>query len=135
MSKFQAIIPTYRYKDAPKAIKWLCDAFGFTTHAVHEDGKGGIAHAQLVFNGSMIMLRSKYDGEFDKLVAIPSEIKNINTVVASIVVKDIETHYGISKSMGAEILIPLKEESYGGSGYTCRDPEGYIWYFGTYEPE
>ena len=29
-----AIIPTIRYKDAPKAISWLRDAFGFEEHLV-----------------------------------------------------------------------------------------------------
>ena len=28
-------------------IEWLCKAFGFERHLIVEDGKGGIAHAQL----------------------------------------------------------------------------------------
>lgn len=135
MATFQAIIPTYRYKDAPKAIDWICDTFGFSKHVVHEDDSGGIVHAQLVYNGCIIMLRSKYDGAFDKLVAIPSEINNINTIVTSIVVDNIDAHYENAVANGAEILVPLQKENYGGSGYTCRDPEGYMWYFGTYTPE
>ena len=30
--------------------------------------------------------------------------------------------------------MPLKTEGYGGRGYSCRDPEGHIWNFGTYDP-
>jgi len=41
------IIPCLRYRDAPRMIEWLCQAFGFERHLVVEDGKGGIAHAQL----------------------------------------------------------------------------------------
>ena len=41
------IIPCLRYRDAPRMIEWLCKAFGFERHLIVEDGKGGIAHAQL----------------------------------------------------------------------------------------
>ncbi len=36
------IIPCLRYRDAPRMIEWLCQAFGFERHLVVEDGKGGI---------------------------------------------------------------------------------------------
>ena len=36
---------------------------------------------------------------------------------------------------GAEIIIELKDEDYGGRGYTARDSEGNLWSFGTYRPE
>jgi uncharacterized glyoxalase superfamily protein PhnB len=28
----------------------------------------------------------------------------------------------------------IKDEDYGGRGYNCRDPEGYLWSFGSYDP-
>jgi uncharacterized glyoxalase superfamily protein PhnB len=52
------IIPCLRYRDAPRMIEWLCQAFGFERHLVVEDGKGGIAHAQLTLGPGMIMLGS-----------------------------------------------------------------------------
>jgi len=30
------IIPTLRYNDAPAAIEWLCDVFGFNKRVVYE---------------------------------------------------------------------------------------------------
>lgn len=39
------IIPCLRYRDAPAAIAWLCNAFGFEKHAVYPSPDGGIAHA------------------------------------------------------------------------------------------
>ena len=35
---------------------------------------------------------------------------------------------------GAEIIIPLKEQDYGGKLYSCKDPERYLWHFGSYNP-
>ena len=58
------IIPTMRYRDAPKMMKWLCDAFGFQKHFVVEDGQGGLAHAQLTYADSMIMLGTARDDEY-----------------------------------------------------------------------
>ena len=28
----------------------------------------------------------------------------------------------------------IKDEDYGGRGYSCSDPEGHIWNFGSYDP-
>lgn len=33
------IYPTFRYKKAATMIDWLQEAFGFTVHAKHMDGK------------------------------------------------------------------------------------------------
>jgi uncharacterized glyoxalase superfamily protein PhnB len=31
-------------------------------------------------------------------------------------------------------VFELKTQDYGGRDYTCRDPEGHVWTFGTYDP-
>ena len=36
---------------------------------------------------------------------------------------------------GAQIVLDIKDEDYGGRGFTCRDPEGHIWSIGTYDPD
>ena len=63
------IIPTLRYKDAPAALDWLCEAFGFEKNLVVPDESGGIAHAQLVFGNGMVMLGSARDDAFGTLQA------------------------------------------------------------------
>ena len=52
------IIPCLRYRDAPKAIEWLCRTFGFEKQLVVPNADGTIAHAQLSFGSGMIMLGS-----------------------------------------------------------------------------
>lgn len=42
--------------------------------------------------------------------------------------------YRDAKAAGARIEIDIKDEDYGGRGFTCRDPEGHVWNFGTYNP-
>ena len=31
-------------------------------------------------------------------------------------------------------FLGIKDEDYGGRGYSCRDSEGHVWNFGTYDP-
>jgi uncharacterized glyoxalase superfamily protein PhnB len=129
------IIPTLRYRDAPRMIKWLCDTFGFEKHAVYEDGKGGIAHAQLTLGPGMIMLGSARDGDdaFGRLQSTPKKLR-ATTQSPYVVVPDADAIYQRAKDAGAEIVIEIKDEDYGGRGFSRRDPEEHLWNFGTYDP-
>jgi uncharacterized glyoxalase superfamily protein PhnB len=123
------------YRDAPRAIDWLCNAFGFSRHAVYPDGKGGIAHAELTYGNGMIMLGSWYgatDG-WEKLVA-PPEAGRANTASINVIVANADEHFARATKAGATIVQPLEDKSYGGRGYGARDLEGHIWSFGTYDP-
>lgn len=128
------IIPTLRYNDAPAAIDWLCDAFGFNRHLVVAGDDGTIAHAQLTFGNGMIMLGSARDDEFGQLQKPPGALGGAVSQSPYIIVADVEKHYSRAVAAGAEIVAPVESQAYGGQLYTCRDPEGYIWNFGSYDP-
>ena len=128
------IIPTMRYKDAPAAIEWLCKAFGFEKHLVVPGEDGTIAHAQLSFGNAMIMLGSENDNEYGKLIRSPKDLNGFNTQAPYIIVEEINEHYQAAVAAGAEIVLDIKDEDYGGRGYCCKDPEGHIWNFGSYNP-
>ena len=128
-----SIIPTMRYRDAPKMLEWLCKAFGFERHFVVPGENGTIAHAQLVLNGGMIMLGSARDDEWGKLVK-PAADGGAPTGAAYVVVSDIDAHYARAKGAGAEIVRALENTEYGSREFAARDPEGQVWSFGTYDP-
>lgn len=130
------IIPCLGYNDAAAAIEWLCTYFGFEKHLVVPGKEAGeIVHAELTFGNSMIMLgSSSSDTEFSRMIKHPSAIGGFETQSPYLVVEDAEAHYNKAKEGGAEIVIELKREDYGGSGYTCRDPEGHLWSVGSYNP-
>ena len=123
-----------RYKDAAKAIEWLCEAFGFEKHLVVPGENGTIVHAQLIFGNAMIMLGSESDNEFGKLIRTPKDLNGFNTQSPYIIVEEIDEHYRRAVAAGAEIVLDIKDEDYGGRGYSCRDKEGYLWNFGSYDP-
>lgn len=129
------IIPTLKYDDAPAAIEWLCAAFGFEQHlVVPGDKEGEIMHAQLTFAGGMIMLGSVRDSPFDKLQKTPRAVGGIGTQSAYIIVDDVDSHYRRAIAAHAEIVLPPEDQQYGGRFYACRDPQGHLWNFGTYNP-
>ena len=128
------VIPTIRYIDAPSAIDWLCQAFGFQRHLVVEDGSGGIAHAQLTFGNGMVMLGSARDDEFGKLQqALESPTAPV-TQSAYILVEDVDEHYLNAIKCGAKVVTEIHDPDHGGRFYSCRDPQGQLWNFGSYDP-
>ena len=132
--KSPTIIPGMRYKDAPSAIKWLCKVFGFEEHLIVPAENDMIAHAQLTFGNGMIMVGSLREDEFIKYQKPPSGLAGYNSQSPYIIVDDIDTHYNCAVEAGAEIIVPLKEQDYGGKLYSCKAPEGYLWHFGSYNP-
>ena len=126
-----SIIPTMPYRDAAAAIDWLCRAFGFSRHAVYPDGAGGVAHAQLIFGNGMIMLGTASEEGSGSIQFPPA---GHVTQSAYVVVKDADAHHARARREGAEVVAPLKDEAHGGRGYSCRDLEGHLWHFGTYDP-
>ena len=128
------VIPGLRYRDAPAAIEWLCETFGFEKQLVVPDEQGGIAHAQLSFGNGMIMLGSVRESEFGNLMKQPDEIGGAETQSPYLIVADADAVYAKAKAAGAKIVIEIKDEDYGGRGFSCRDLEGHLWNLGTYDP-
>lgn len=133
-STTSTLIPCLRYHDAPAAIDWLCEAFGFERQAVHADGNT-VHHAQLTFGNGMIMLGSASGGgEWGRYIAQPEEVGGRETQSPCVIVSNADAHYARAKAAGAEIVIEPADQDYGGRGYACKDPEGHLWWFGSYDP-
>lgn len=127
------LIPCLIYADAPGAIEWLCEAFGFERQFVVEGDDGKIEHAQLTFRGGMVMLGSVREGEYARMVKTPGELGGINQSIY-VVVEDADAHCERARAAGAEIVRELEDTEYGSRDYAAQDPEGNLWNFGTYAP-
>jgi uncharacterized glyoxalase superfamily protein PhnB len=121
-----SIYPTFRYKDAKAAIRFLVDAFGFTEKFVKETPDGTVAHAELAWpGGGLIMIGQRLDE--------PSLFDN-GRGVTYVAVDDPDAHHATALKAGAEIIQELTDQDYGSREYAARDPEGNVWSFGTYRP-
>ncbi len=129
------VIPVLRYRDALSMIDWLTRAFGFKRHEVYLGPDNTVAHAQLTFGNGMIMVGSVDSGTpSSAFLKQPTEIGDAETQSPYLVVSDCDALYASAVAAGAEMILDLEQKDYGGSGFTCRDPEGHIWHFGSYDP-
>ena len=116
MSTISPIVP---YRDLRAAIDFLCDAFGFERHGVHEDGEGNLVHVELRLGDDFSCPPSRAGGG-------PAQLY--------VVVDDADAHHDRAKAAGAEIVTELRDTDYGSRDYAAKDPDGNTWYFGTYRP-
>jgi uncharacterized glyoxalase superfamily protein PhnB len=128
------LFPALRYQDAPAAIEWLVQAFGFEKKAVYPgpEGSNTIAHAELRLGSGLIMLGSAKDDHLN--MKSPRELGAITQGIY-IVVDDVDARFERAKAAGAEVVIPPQDLDYGSREFAVRDPEGHLWSFGTYSPE
>ena len=119
------VVPGLRYRDAAAAIDFLCDAFGFERQLVVSGEGGAIAHAQLTLGGGMVMLGSAPPGE----PVAPADATGVY-----IVAPDPDEVFARAKAAGAAIVAEPEDQGHGGRSFRCRDPEGYTWNVGSYDP-
>jgi uncharacterized glyoxalase superfamily protein PhnB len=129
-----SIIPTMKYRDATAAIDWLGRAFGFQKRMVVEGKGGAIDHAELTLGDAMIMLGSFRGNEYEKNIRTPRDLGGVCTQSAYVVVDDVDEVYASAMAAGAKVYIELQEPDYGGKMFSCIDPEGQVWTFGSYDP-
>jgi uncharacterized glyoxalase superfamily protein PhnB len=123
-----------RYRDVPAAMAWLEEAFGFARHRVLRDEDGGVCYAELTHGSGMVMVGPVDEYGLGKLMVQPGDIGGVETQVCYLFVEDAARHCERAKAAGASIVLDITDEANGGRGYSCRDPEGHVWNFGTYDP-
>lgn len=131
------IIPTLRFDDAPAAIRFLCDAFGFAEHAVfaNVDDPAIIDHAQLRFGDQLLMLASATKSDWSRAAPLRTVREaGGNTQTLYLTVDDVDAHADRARAAGADIFMEPADQDYGGRVYGARDPEGNAWSFGSYDP-
>jgi uncharacterized glyoxalase superfamily protein PhnB len=127
---FGDVYPSLIYDDAPAAIDWLCRAFGFEQRLVIHGPHDRVEHSELTF-GSAVLMVSSPRPDVGRLS--PRTLGGVSHAL-SLHVADPDAHCRQAKLVGAVILREVQDEEYGGRGYMAKDPEGHLWYFGTYRP-
>lgn len=126
------IWPTLVYTDAPAAIDFLTEAFGFEATLVvpNEEDPSVVEHAQLRWpEGGGVMLGSAdRDGN-------PFSRRPPGSGSCYVVTDRPDELHDRALAAGAELFHPLRDEDYGSRGFSVTDPEGNIWSFGTYRGE
>lgn len=120
-----SVWPAIAYRDAPAAIRFLVEAFGFVERARYGSGEV-VDHAELAWpNGSGgIMLGSfREDRPFSQSAGSTS---------IYVVTDEPDVLFARATAAGAQVVRGLTDQDYGSRDFTVRDPEGNLWTFGTY---
>ncbi len=118
------IVPSLAYEDVPKAIEWLCGAFGFTERLrTAAEADGTIHHVQLAIGeGSMILTGvpvAKRRGDASKAPAHGPMVY----------VEDVDEHFERAQKFGVKIVNPPATCPFGERQYSAEDLAGYRWAF------
>lgn len=114
-------VPYFTYRDGHAALNFLEKAFGFERIAAYDDDRGKLAHGEMRSGDAFLML-----GSGDE----PSN----GAPGTYLHVQDLDAHFEKAKAAGATIVWEPHDTEFGTRRYRCKDPEGYEWSFGTYQP-
>lgn len=106
------IIPVLAYPDVPKAVDWLCRAFGFSVRLQIADHRAQLKSG----DGCLVVSRRNGSGE---------------ACACSVMVRveDVDRHYEGALTYGARILSAPADHRYGERQYTVEDFAGHVWTF------
>jgi uncharacterized glyoxalase superfamily protein PhnB len=114
------------YQDTKAALAWLEEAFGFEPFMVITDQRGDLAHAEMRFGDSVVMVAS----EWTPMHRSPRSIDGLNTQTVHVYLTEgLDAHCERSRKAGARILAEPETQFYGDRTYRCADPEGHMWTF------
>ena len=118
------------YQDPKTAFRWLEDAFGFEPMFVILDAEGNLAHSEMTYGDSVVMVGNEWSDDHKS----PRSVGGKNTQSVHVQLAegdDIDGHCEHARSAGANILQEPQTQFYGDRTYRAKDPEGHIWTFGV----
>jgi PhnB protein len=122
---YQRIIPYLLYDDAPAAIDFICNAFGFEERFRMPGPDGKLGHCEVGYEGNVLMLASAMP---EMGHVSPKDLPGRSNLVL-VYVNDVGAHYEHAKAAGANVQSEPTDEPYGDRSYSAIDPEGMHWYF------
>ena len=125
----RAIFPSLRYDDAPRAVEFLCHAFGFRKYAVLAGSGGAKSQLKLGSNYIMVGSTSTDSGPITTAQALAGALGGV--LVISERDADVDAHYARARAAGATIVDEPVSAVNGGRSYTASDSEGHVWSFSS----
>jgi uncharacterized glyoxalase superfamily protein PhnB len=115
-----SVVPELVYRDVPKALDWLCKTFGFA-ELWRADG-----HRARISFGNGVVVLADADAQYGR-----SEPKRdaLRCHAVTVGVDDVDAHHVRARQLGAVILSPPTDYSYGERQYSVQDLEGHHWTF------
>ncbi|MDE3164178.1 MAG: VOC family protein [Acidobacteriota bacterium] len=115
------------YDDAPAAIAFLRDTFGFEERFRLATAEGGIGHAEMALMGNVVMLATTWkEGGLAsprELPAMPCQLYCVGD--------DVDAHFEHARAAGAVVVAEPQDQPYGSRIYRALDLERHRWIFAS----
>jgi len=121
------VIPRLFCRDLVAEIEFLKAVFEADDPNRRSGPDGRIIHALLTIRGQMLMLEAEYP-------TLPSRVPALDgssPVVIFVYVEDVDRVVEKATSLGARLLIPVKDQFWGDRIGWIMDPEGHVWTIAT----
>jgi uncharacterized glyoxalase superfamily protein PhnB len=128
-----SVWPNLGYRDAPAAIRFLEEAFGFEAAAVYDGPtKGSVGHAELRWpGGGGITLHSAAAGKSVADLCADAGEDGYPPFSIHVDTDDPDAVFARARARGAVVVRELDDSPFGTRGFIAQDPEGLYWSFGT----
>jgi uncharacterized glyoxalase superfamily protein PhnB len=123
----QRFTPMLVYADAPAALAFLAEAFGFEERYRMDMPDGSVGHAEIGLGEQVVMIASEWDAGG---VVSPLRLPALHAQIF-VRVDDVDAHHARARAAGATIAAEPADQEYGERTYRAIDPEGQRWIFGA----
>jgi uncharacterized glyoxalase superfamily protein PhnB len=123
--------PILHYDDTDAALRFLVDVLGFREALAVRDDDGDIIHAELRWpsGGAVLFGSTKHTDSIHGGMRPGTSAMYVPT-------REVDATHRRASAAGAEVVQPPMNTRFGSGAsayaFTVRDPEGYLWTFGTY---
>ncbi len=123
MTSHPSLTPALAVHDGAQAITFYQQAFDAKElYRLIDPESGKVGHAELLLNGSIIMLADEYPS-FNKT---PQTLGG-TAVKFTLMVDDVDASVARASDAGATVIRPPNDEFHGHRSATVRDPFGHEW--------
>ena len=123
----QRFVPMLCYDDAPGAIQFLTQAFGFEETYRFDMPDGHVGYAELSYRGQRISLATTWKAAG---MASPRDLDGVHSQVVCNV-DDVDAHFEQARAAGATVISTPRDQDHGARSYRAVDSEGHRWIFST----
>jgi uncharacterized glyoxalase superfamily protein PhnB len=124
----------FSYVDAPAALTWLAEAFGFETVMRADDPSGVLLHSELRRGDVSIIVFSDAGLDYDRMRPRSNDAVGHGTYLTVEDKTALDAVWERAVAAGATPVYGPETSRWGNYRCRVRDPEGYEWTFGTYKP-
>jgi uncharacterized glyoxalase superfamily protein PhnB len=121
----QRFTPMLVYADAPAALAFLAEAFGFEERFRMDMPDGSVGHAEVGLGDAVVMVASEWSAGG---VVSPLRLPALHAQI-HVLVDDVDAHHARARAAGATIATEPADQEYGMRSYRAIDPEGHRWIF------